>query len=197
MNKTELAPGIISYKNVINHATTLNNQIESAMTTLGFSWEPAYVKTNNETIIDTKSRDTGSLYVNSYNKKINNFLTPKDSFFSSLSNLFLEKFEPLYADYKDYYQTSTKSQESYGLLKYGVGQKFINHIDDLDNKRKISMVYYMNNNYTGGEIIFPRFKLNLKPEADEMILFPSTYVYNHSVLPVTEGTRYSVVSWLA
>ena len=55
----------------------------------------------------------------------------------------------------------------------------------------------MNDSYTGGEIVFPRFNLTIKPEADAMIMFPSTYVYNHSVLPVTEGTRYSVVSWLA
>jgi Rps23 Pro-64 3,4-dihydroxylase Tpa1-like proline 4-hydroxylase len=197
MNKVELAPGIIVYKNVISHATTLNNQIESAMSTLGFTWEPAYVRTNNENIIDKNSRDTGSLYVNSYDQKVDNFSTPKDSFFSSLSNLFLEKFKPLHDDYKAYYQTSTKTQESYGLLKYGIGQNFINHIDDIDNTRKISMVYYMNDNYTGGEIVFPRFNLTIKPEADAMIMFPSTYVYNHSVLPVTEGTRYSVVSWLA
>ena len=196
MNKTELAPGIISYKNVINGETTLDKQVEFAMKNVGLEWEPAYVRTNNENIIDKNSRDTGSIFINHSDKIVHNYNTPKDGFFSSLSNLFLEKFKPLHDDYKNYYQTSTTSQESYSLLKYGIGQNFINHIDDFENTRKISMVYYMNSDYSGGEILFPRFNITLKPEADEMIMFPSTYVYNHSVVPVTDGTRYSVVSWL-
>jgi hypothetical protein len=196
MNKIELAPGIISYKNVINGQSKLNDQIEFAMSQIGLTWEPAYIRANDESIIDTNYRDTGSLYVNQYNHIVDNYSTPKDGFFSSLSNLFLEKFKPVHDDYKNYYQIYTKTQESYGLLKYGIGQNFVNHIDDLDNTRKISMVYYMNDNYSGGEIVFPRFDLTYKPEADEMLMFPSTYVYNHSVLPVVDGTRYAVVSWL-
>jgi predicted 2-oxoglutarate/Fe(II)-dependent dioxygenase YbiX len=60
----------------------------------------------------------------------------------------------------------------------------------------MSWVYYINDDYTGGEISFPRFNLTYKPVANEFIVFPSNYIYNHSVLPVIEGTRYAVVSWL-
>jgi predicted 2-oxoglutarate/Fe(II)-dependent dioxygenase YbiX len=60
----------------------------------------------------------------------------------------------------------------------------------------MSTVYYLNDNYTGGEINFPRFNVTFKPKANQMIIFPSTYVYNHSVSPVIEGQRYAVVSWL-
>ena len=60
----------------------------------------------------------------------------------------------------------------------------------------MSWVYYINDDYTGGEIVFPRFGITYKPAKDELLIFPSTYVYNHSVLPVIEGTRYAVVSWL-
>lgn len=196
MNKIELAPGIISYKNVINQETTLDKQIEFAMSKIDLVWEPAYVKTNGENIIDKNSRDTGSFFVNAYDHLVDSHQTPKDSFFTSLSNLFFTKFKPIYDDYNSYHQIFTKSQESYSILKYGIGQNFVNHIDDLDNTRTVSMVYYMNDDYLGGEIVFPRFGLKHKPQADEMILFPSTYVYNHSVLPVIDGTRYAVVSWL-
>jgi predicted 2-oxoglutarate/Fe(II)-dependent dioxygenase YbiX len=54
----------------------------------------------------------------------------------------------------------------------------------------------MNDNYSGGEINFPRFGISYKPAANEILMFPSTYVYNHSVSEVTEGTRYAVVSWM-
>lgn len=196
MNRTEIAPGIMVYKNVLRGETTLDKQVEFAMGKLGLAWEPAYVRSNEENIIDTNSRDTGSFYINHSDHIVDNYKTPIEGFASSLSNLFLQKFQPLQQDYKDYYQTTTNSHESYGLLKYGIGQNFVNHIDDYNNTRKISMVYYMNDDYIGGEILFPRFNISHKPEADEMIMFPSTYVYNHSVLPVTEGTRYAVVSWL-
>ena len=196
MNKLELAPGIICYKDVISHATTLNIQMESAMEIIDLKWEPAYVRSGNENIIDKSYRDTGSIYVPYNNNQITDYSTPTNSFFSSLSNLFLEKFTPVHDDYKDHYGTTTKFHESYAILKYGIGQNFVNHIDDFDNTRQISMVYYMNNDYSGGEIVFPRFDLTYKPGKDEMIMFPSTYVYNHSVLPVTSGVRYAIASWL-
>jgi predicted 2-oxoglutarate/Fe(II)-dependent dioxygenase YbiX len=196
MNRTEIAPGIMSYKNVINHATTLNLQLESAMETAGISWGQAYIKSNNQSVIDTNYRDTGTIQINHYGHKIEDYSTPQNSLFSSLSNLFLEKFKPIQEDYKNYYRTSSSSHEDYAILKYGAGQKFVDHIDTYDNNRNISMVYYMNDDYEGGEIVFPRFDIKHKPEKDEMILFPSIYVYNHEVLPVVSGVRYAVASWL-
>lgn len=84
-----------------------------------------------------------------------------------------------------------------GHLKIWSGTKFVNHIDDhQDYHRRVSTVYYLNENYTGGEINFPRFDIVFKPKANQMIVFPSTYVYNHSVSPVIEGERYAVVSWM-
>ena len=119
------------------------------------------------------------------------------AFNSNLSNLFLSVFGPLESDYKTNYQVETSTHEDYSILKYGVGQKYVNHIDDHKNShRRMSWVYYVNDDYIGGEISFPRFNLTYKPLANELIIFPSTYVYNHSVLPVIEGTRYAVVSWL-
>ena len=35
-----------------------------------------------------------------------------------------------------------------------------------------------------------------QPKKGDLILFPSTYVYNHSVSPIIEGEKYCVVSWL-
>jgi predicted 2-oxoglutarate/Fe(II)-dependent dioxygenase YbiX len=57
------------------------------------------------------------------------------------------------------------------------------------------MSFYLNDEYEGGEIEFSRFGLNVKPKANQAIFFPSNYVYNHTVHPVTSGTRYAVVGW--
>jgi Rps23 Pro-64 3,4-dihydroxylase Tpa1-like proline 4-hydroxylase len=196
MNKIEIAPGIMSYKNVINHATPLHLQIESAMKTANLDWDPAYVRSGNKDTVDTNYRDTGTLYLRNYDQKVDNYSTPADSLFSSLSNLFLEKFKPIQENYKNHYSTTSSSNEDYAILKYGVGQKFVDHVDNFNNTRSISMVYYMNDDYEGGEIVFPRFNIIHKPEKDEMLMFPSIYVYNHEVLPVKSGVRYAVASWL-
>jgi hypothetical protein len=187
----------MSYKNVINHATTLNLQLESAMEVANVNWVQAHIRSSdNQSIVDKNYRDTATLHMIYQDKKVSNYSTPEDSLFSSLSNLFLEKFKPAQEDYKNYYRTYSSSHEDYAILKYGVGQKFVDHIDTYDNNRNISFVYYMNDDYEGGEIVFSRFNLKYKPEKDEMILFPSIYVYNHEVLPVISGVRYSVASWL-
>jgi predicted 2-oxoglutarate/Fe(II)-dependent dioxygenase YbiX len=105
--------------------------------------------------------------------------------------------DPAEKDYLNMYGISFNDHEQYSLLKYGEGQKFINHIDDYkEGPRRISLVYYINDDYVGGEIKFPRFGITYKPKANDLIIFPSTYVYNHSVNPVISGTRYAVASWI-
>ena len=37
---------------------------------------------------------------------------------------------------------------------------------------------------------------NIKPEKPALVLFPSNYAYTHRAMPVVEGTKYAVVTWL-
>jgi hypothetical protein len=197
MNKLEIAPGIIVYDDVIPDSQNLHTDIEEALDMLSLDWSPALVLTESQDYINTDSRDTSTFGI-SYFGKIENISGDGISHLQkTLNNLFFENFNPLEEDYKQYFGIETVSHDSYGILKYGVGQKFGNHIDD-HNKyhRRVSTIYYLNDDYTGGEINFPRFNITFKPKANQMIIFPSTYVYNHSVSPVTSGTRYAVVSWM-
>jgi predicted 2-oxoglutarate/Fe(II)-dependent dioxygenase YbiX len=58
----------------------------------------------------------------------------------------------------------------------------------------ISVIGVLNDNYKGGEfIMFDNMKIELKQ--GDVMLFPSNFLYPHRVEPVTEGTRYSFVSW--
>lgn len=65
------------------------------------------------------------------------------------------------------------------------GQKFI-----------LTATTYLNDNYKGGEISFLNNETNeivtYKPEAGDMIIFPSFYPYHHGVLPVTSGEKYLI-----
>lgn len=197
MDKEELAPGILLYKNVIDGYDSIINDIEDSVSMQAVSWVSAGVKTGDKSGVDKETRDTESIGVPYLRGAAPNLSSPKTAFDSSLSYIFYKFFNPIEKDYMNYFGIDLNAHDSYSILKYGIGQKFINHIDDHpDFLRRISTLYYLNDNYSGGEITFPRFGLKIKPKANEMIIFPSTFVYNHSVLSVTEGTRYSVVSWI-
>lgn len=197
MTRKQLAPGILVYSNVVEGYETLIDDIEDGILSAGLQWVQSSVKKNDTTQVDTESRDTLTIGVPYNDHIVEDFFNLSSAFSSSLSNIFLTGFRPFEIDYKIEHNVETTWHDQYGVLKYGQGQKFINHIDDhKDFHRRISTVYYINDNYSGGEIVFPRFGITYKPKANELLIFPSTYVYNHSVLPVTEGTRYAVVSWL-
>jgi len=74
------------------------------------------------------------------------------------------------------------------------------HIKDLfDGNRKgipvISIVGVFNDDYKGGDfIMFDDKKIDLKQ--GDVLLFPSNFLYPHEVTEVTEGCRYTGVSWV-
>jgi hypothetical protein len=197
MLKEEIAPGIVVYSNVIPDSENLYLEIEEGIVSAGLSWQQAAVKEGNEDHVNKSSRDTSSFGIVYKGGISDDYSSFSSSLQTTLNNIFFESFDKIEKDYQNSYGIYTTWHDSYGILKYGVGQKFTNHIDDHpDYHRRMSTVYYLNDNYTGGEINFPRFNITYKPKANQMIVFPSTYVYNHSVSEVTEGTRYAVVSWM-
>lgn len=195
----EIAPGISIYDNVIPNGENLYKEIEEAMAFSQVEWKDAYVAEREaQAGVNKKTRDTLSLvvpYIGGKKELEGNDLS--QLLVTSLGNMFFEYYHPVERHYQNCYGVGYGWHEEYSILKYGTGQHFTNHIDDHPQyPRRVSTVHYLNEDYEGGEIIFPRFNIRLKPKANQMILFPSTYVYNHSVSPVTEGTRYSIVSWL-
>lgn len=198
MLKEEIAPGIVVYSNVIPDSKSLYSDIEEGMISAKIEWKDAFVKNSKDVELDTTTRNTKTIGV-SYSGKIDEIEDSDMSslFFINLNNIFFEHFDPIEKDYLQSFGIGTTWHDSYGILKYGEGQFFTNHIDDHpDYHRRVSTLYYLNDNYSGGELNFPRFNLSFKPKANHMVVFPSTYVYNHSVSPVTEGERYAVVSWM-
>ena len=198
MNKEEIAPGVVVYSDVIPNSENLYKDIEEGMMSAGLQWGAAEVKEGSDPMVNTKTRDTSSIGV-SYLGKIDTTISQSisETFFINLNNIFFENFDTIEKDYMSTYGIGSDWHDQYGILKYGEGQQFTNHIDDHPSyHRRVSTVYYLNDNYEGGEINFPRFNITFKPKANQMIVFPSTYVYNHSVSPVVQGERYAVVSWL-
>ena len=63
--------------------------------------------------------------------------------------------------------------------------------------RDVSFLFYLNDQYGGGELEFGDLGLTIKPKKGMMIAFPSYKEFAHMVHPVTWGHRYSLVSWVA
>jgi Rps23 Pro-64 3,4-dihydroxylase Tpa1-like proline 4-hydroxylase len=200
MKKEQLAPGIIVYSDVIENMQGLHIDIEEGLSSIKMSWIDSYVKTGDSESVDKEIRNTSSFLIPYHGKLMEEkevYSSKIELFYTNLHNLFFESFDRSEKDYNQEFRQSLSWHDGYQILKYGPGGKFTNHIDDhTDYHRRVSTVYYLNDNYTGGEINFPRFGITFKPKANQMIIFPSTYVYNHSVSPVTEGERYAVASWL-
>jgi hypothetical protein len=62
---------------------------------------------------------------------------------------------------------------------------------------KFSSILYLNDNYEGGEIFFPRLGKTIKPEKGDWVIFESDNInLEHGVKMITEGTRYTLAMWL-
>jgi hypothetical protein len=85
----------------------------------------------------------------------------------------------------------------YTINKYLPGVYMGPHVDYEGEGRttlipSVSMVFYLNDNYDGGTVEFPKQGVSIKPEAGSLIIFPSNKPYYHDPKPVTSGTKYMI-----
>jgi hypothetical protein len=78
------------------------------------------------------------------------------------------------------------------LIKFEKGYKMNEHADTTGD---IAAIYYINDDYEGGEINFMDHNLKIKPKANSFITFPSNADYWHEVLENTVKERYSSTLW--
>ena len=85
----------------------------------------------------------------------------------------------------------------YTFLKYAKGQYYTQHTDSFKGEqRSVSCSFLLNDDYKGGDFSFFDRELKLKPKKGSVIMFPSNFMYPHEILPITENTRYSIITWL-
>lgn len=99
--------------------------------------------------------------------------------------------------YKEVYpEVLVATDSGYELLRYGVGGHLVQHVDSYDLKpRVLSMSLTLNEDYEGGEWSFFGGEYVIKPKAGSALVFPSNFMYPHGILPITKGTRYSIITW--
>jgi hypothetical protein len=194
-----LAPGIALFDDVIKNPEDLINNINYHCDINILHWEQSHVYgPDGLPMIDKKNRDCSSIDIQSCFPDDFAPRSEHELITSVISNAFKKNFTPLLEEYfKRFTVPKITSYDQYIILKYGKDQKFDAHVDDGENcLRRVSLTWYANDDYIGGEIEFPEFNLTIKPKKNQMIIFPSNYVYLHKVHPVISGTRYAVVQWM-
>ena len=143
-------------------------------------------------IVDKQTRDTQ--------------IVPMGNLYPKIEDLFRNSVREII---NPFYQCEVDSSEIPQVLSYGIGGHYKPHIDcesiwmtprgekiwKKSTNRDLSIIYYLNNDFEGGDFIFPELKIRVRPEPGMMVCFPSNHHYSHGVEPVTKGKRYSIVSW--
>jgi predicted 2-oxoglutarate/Fe(II)-dependent dioxygenase YbiX len=89
-----------------------------------------------------------------------------------------------------------QEDSGYELLKYSEGCFYVEHTDSFKARpRAVSCSFILNDDFEGGEFAFFNKELKYKLEKGDALLFPSNFMYPHEVMPVTKGTRYSIITW--
>jgi hypothetical protein len=189
-----LALGVNVYKNVfsLEDSKRYINTLESNLSQgKEYSWSEAQV--TNSTIPIKKARDCVDFKYKQEN------LGPKNENNSELIDLHQEIYEKLkycIDDYASYWGINVIYYEAFNFVKYeGEGSHFNIHADHGPAYNcTVSAVVYINDDYDGGELKFPRLdNLVYNPKVGDIVLCPSNYIYEHASLPIKSGTKYCVV----
>ena len=201
IKKEYLIPGVVAYYDVMKSPQDFISDVEGLEEIKNLSWTPGTIRDAND------NPETSNQISNSIREVETIGLPPFDrvpALKESANGPGLMLHEhlnqtvfPVARDYAiEHGIFGYANGENWQILKYGAGHHFDNHVDDSKSyPRTFSISYYLNDDYEGGEIEFPRFGLKIKPVANQAIVFPANYVYNHKIYPVTKGTRYTIVNW--
>lgn len=79
------------------------------------------------------------------------------------------------------------------------GVPLIEHVDDhTDNSLMYATVFYLNDDYTGGEVYFVNQNIKIRPPARSILVFPTSDGWRHGVKEVGPGPhRYVIPSFIS
>lgn len=191
--KIDFGNGIICYRNVFKPG--IPEKLESILNdkTNNYNWCPAYVgyqeiMPDYRDCVDFKFKRTDIVHDRSQAS-------------IELQKIWQECFEAQVAAVQDYCKMfnimELRYWEAFNFVRYAPGQHFQEHHDQgYSYNCVLSSVGYLNDDYDGGELYFRLQNLNIKPQAGDLYLFPSTFMYPHQAKIVHSGTKYSIVTML-
>jgi hypothetical protein len=203
-DKQDLGNGIFCYKGVIKKEIDVVNRLEEVLGSVAdygslssegkrYHWHPAYVGYQQ---LMPEYRDCVDFKFKKTDIELD---TSEDSL--KLQSLWQDLYDvklPVVQDYSAIHNINNLQYwEAFNFIKYGPGQHFKEHHDHgFSYNCTVSLVAYPNDDYEGGELFFRLQGLTVKPEAGDLFVFPSNFMYPHQAMPVHSGIKHSIVTML-
>ena len=152
------------------------------------------IRKGNTSVTDKSIRN-----VRGYSLLPNFFNSATDQAFWNYVKFEIQRVYPMYKAKFPYMVSSKMNQIDF--LRYTSGGKYEIHTDHFTTStRALSIIINLNDDYQGGDLIFTdqnkKEVKRCKLGKGSIVFFPSNFMYPHSIEPITEGTRYSLVAWL-
>jgi len=108
---------------------------------------------------------------------------------SKLHSLIEEAFILKSNHYKQFNNIELGGMTPFSISKYDNGKSMGKHYDRRNNGT-ISAILYLNDDYEGGELLFPDYNVEIKPMAGSMVIFPSSKNFIHYTKEACGNNRY-------
>lgn len=152
-------------------------------------WSPTIIGSGN---IKRDVRNTDTISLSLANTIEKNIIARKeiDENLYKVANQAIIKYNSIFPN------AHIEQDSGYELLRYNTGQFYVQHTDSfMKQPRAVSCSFALNDDYEGGEFAFWDREKKVTLKKGSAILFPSNFMYPHEIMPVTKGTRYSIVTW--
>jgi hypothetical protein len=185
MDKEDLAPGIRLYALKKEEAESIAEIV-------------SYSKILSNFWYNSGTHDGRSGYRNSKSFGISVLKGLDQKLFNSDQILF-KIFNSYMLDYQSDHLLNIDHDSGYDILSYSVGDGYGLHCDQSPKcvDRVLSAIMYVNEDYEGGELEFPKFKLKIKPQKGTLLFFPSCFAYEHESHPVKSGEKNAIVTFFS
>ncbi|MFZ9740324.1 MAG: 2OG-Fe(II) oxygenase [Candidatus Nanopelagicaceae bacterium] len=130
------------------------------------------------------------------NKQISNLVPP----LSGTILKHLNEYKKQYSQFAKYFPPKICLEE-FRIKCYNSQweDRFDLHVDVTDKSssiRFLSFLYYLNEDFSGGETVFPEQNFVMKPKTGSLIIFPPTWQYPHIGNQVMSGKKYIMSTYL-
>lgn len=148
------------------------------------------------TFAESKIYDNASIHSNIRSSHTHYDRQDEFGFLKSLATELAEKHSPN--------KNVKYVSENISIQRYEVNQEYKQHCDFGDNNHRIATaIFYLNEEFVGGDTFFGKLSMSVEPETGSCLLFyydnDNTALRNltsHGGNPVTKGTKYIATAWM-
>lgn len=184
-NNTDI--NFLSYINDINEKKVEEN-----------IWQVSSKNNNKETDI---TADSQIFYLNNADKFLlntnYNFLLNVDEEKTKFKILLNRNVLPCVIDYINKFELSIQTITDWTICKNITNENFHDDKSRNENSHNYTVVFALNDNYSGGEIQFENRIGNelVSMSKGDILIYPSNENYTHKELSVTSGTKYTAIAY--